>query len=38
VRGLSLVECPNSLVVEEFVRWMVQVGYLEQPLESHPGD
>jgi hypothetical protein len=26
------------LVVEEFVRWMVQVGYLEQPLESHPGD
>ena len=32
---MSLVDCPNSLVVEEFLRWMQQAGRLQdEPLEG----
>ena len=29
VGSMSLVDCPNSLVVEEFLRWMQQAGRLQ---------
>jgi hypothetical protein len=38
VKGLSLVDCPNALVMEEFRRWMVQAGYLQPPLDRPNGD
>jgi hypothetical protein len=28
VQGLSLVDCPNALVIEEFMRWMQQADLL----------
>lgn len=34
VDGLSLVQCPNGLVIDEFMRWMIQAGYLTHPLSS----
>ena len=35
VGDLSLVDCPNSLVVEEFLRWMQQAGRLQDsPLDD----
>ena len=35
VGSMSLVDCPNSLVVEEFLRWMQQAGRLQDnPLEA----
>jgi len=35
VGNMSLVDCPNSLVVEEFLRWMQQAGRLQDsPLDG----
>lgn len=34
VDGLSLVQCPNGLVIDEFMRWMIQAGYLTHSFSS----
>lgn len=38
VQKLSLVDCPNPLVIEEFVRWMQQADLLPLDAESVAGD
>jgi|TARA_B100002052_G_C15865959_1_gene592337 hypothetical protein len=38
VQGLSLVHCPNALVIEEFMRWMQQADLLPVTQVEPHGD